>query len=384
VTLNGYLCRIILNSSRRYRGFPPVNRTRYAVVIWSCIVAIYAQHVAKGYSPLVARQVEMKLPNWPECLNGYKIALLSDTHIGPAIGRQNVMEVVELVQKQNAQLILLAGDIADGPPSMRAKAVEPLTQLRAADGVYYVTGNHDYMHGSTGHDWIRWFHESGSVEPMINKKVVLPKVPPSECGGEINTFQLLGVPDYTANPDFDKVWNTTRSEDGPTVLLSHQPNQWRSARKAGVDLQVSGHTHGGHWFPWTGMVYLCNVAIAGKALWPPTQSQLYITDGVFAWGARLRLPTSDNAVDILTLSRLPENEELEFPWDFGSLIGGLTATAIVMMGFGIVSATRRGISWTAFCYSLGLTAVAYVWRHLWWNHAEALLIRFAHHNNIDN
>ena len=217
--LFGYMLRIIINSSRRYRGVKPVDKVTYAKFMWAFIFAMWAQHVGKGNTAIVTHEFTLEVPNWPECLNGYKVVLFSDTHIGPAVGKTAVDELASLVEQQDAQLILMAGDIADGPPKMRAKSVDPLLRLNAPDGVYYVTGNHDYMHGSTGEDWISYFHSSENIEPLINRKVILPKNPPS-CGDDeddVSTFQLLGVPDFTANPNLRKVWNTTNSQEGPTV-----------------------------------------------------------------------------------------------------------------------------------------------------------------------
>ena len=290
----------------------------------------------------VAHEVDLHLPNWPECLNGYKVALVADTHIGPVVGRSEVEELVSLVAYQDAQLILLAGDVADGPPEKRARAVEPLLKLNAEDGVYYVTGNHDYLHGSKGQDWVDFFREGGVIEPLMNGKVVLPKIPVSNCGGRENqsTFQLLGVPDFEANPDLETVWNSTKSSDGPTMLLAHRPNQWKSARDLGVDLQLSGHTHGGHWFPVAGLVYLTNEAMAGRSVWPPTNSQLYTSHGVFGWGPRIRMLTSDNSISILRIHRLPDGESVPLPFvheSYSNWIGYLSLNGMLVILAGYMS-----------------------------------------------
>jgi predicted MPP superfamily phosphohydrolase len=251
---------------------------------------------------------------------------------------------VALVAQQDADLILLAGDVADGPPDKRGRAVEPLRKLSAADGVYYVTGNHDYIHGSTGQDWVDFFYDGGVIEPLTNEKVVLPKNRNSKCGtqDEQGTFQLLGVPDYTANPALEKLWMNTNTSDGPTVLLAHQPNQWTLARELGVDLQLSGHTHGGHWFPAAGFIYLCNAAMAGKSVWLPTMSQIYVSDGAFGWGPRIRMVTSDNSISVLTISRLLDGQTLSLPpllsyESYSTWIAYLSLSAVLMIFWEIIT-----------------------------------------------
>jgi predicted MPP superfamily phosphohydrolase len=345
--LFGHMIRTNLNTSRRYRDLKPIDKPTYAKFVWYVVFALWAQHVGKGMLPPVAHEVDLHLPNWPQCLNGYKVVLVADTHIGPVVGRSDVEELVSLVAQQDAQLILLAGDVADGPPEMRAKAVEPLLKLNAADGVYFVTGNHDYIHGSTGQDWVNFFHEGGVIEPLMNEKVVLPRTQVRNCGAqdEQSTFQLLGVPDLETNPDLETVWKSTIPSDGPTLLLAHRPNQWKSARELGVDLQLSGHTHGGHALPVAGFIYLANEAIAGRSVWPPTNSQLYISHGVFGWGPRIRMVTSDNSISVLRLHRLPDGHSLSLPSvhdSYSTLVGYLSLNAMLVIFLGYMSSCLAG------------------------------------------
>jgi predicted MPP superfamily phosphohydrolase len=226
-----------------------------------------------------ARVVDTEIPiaDLPEALHGFSIVQISDVHVGATIKRAYVQAIVDAVNALDADAIAVTGDIVDGSVRDLAHHVEPLSQLRARHGAFFVTGNHEYYSGEA--QWTREFRRLG-LTVLLNQHVVLSH-------GEA-TLVFAGVTDYGAHH-----FNPAHRSDPAAalagapqaharILLAHQPRSAPAAAAAGFDLQLSGHTHGGQFWPWNHFVRFQQPYTAGlhrlNALW------IYISRGTGYWG----------------------------------------------------------------------------------------------------
>jgi uncharacterized protein len=230
--------------------------------------------VLQARRPRVVR-VTVPITGLPRDLEGFRIVQLSDLHVGPTLKRRFVERVVATANALDADILALTGDLADGfVPELR-REVAPLAALAARYGKFYVSGNHDYYWDAPG--WTREVERLGLSVLHHAHRVVRQ-----------GTARLLvaGVPDLSVPSD-----PATALRDAPAsdvrVLLAHQPRSAFAARAAGFDLQLSGHTHGGQYFPFNLLVRLFQPFVAGlhrlEAMW------LYVSRGTGYWGPPLRL-----------------------------------------------------------------------------------------------
>lgn len=241
--------------------------------------------------------VEVPLRGLPAALHGFTVAQISDIHVGPTIKTRYLRAIVEKVNGLNADMVAVTGDLVDGSVPELAHHVAPLADLKSAHGTYFVTGNHEYYSGASA--WIRELDRLG-VRVLMNEHVVL------RHGGAL--LVVAGVADYSAH-HFDK---SHRSDphaaiagapaDAPIrMLLAHQPRSAAAASDAGFQLQLSGHTHGGQFFPWNFFVRFQQPFTAGlhrlKDLW------VYTSRGTGYWGPPKRFGAPS---EITCLRLVPE------------------------------------------------------------------------------
>lgn len=227
--------------------------------------------------------VEVPLPGLPPALEGFTIAQISDVHVGPTIRRDFLNGIVQTVNSLKVDLVAITGDLVDGSVEQLAAQVEPLSQLRARHGAYFVTGNHEYYSGAGA--WIVELRRLG-LHVLLNEHVLLTH------GGA--RLLLAGVTDYSAyrfdpahRSDPEAALAGAPPDLRPRLLLAHQPRTAAAAANAGFDLQLSGHTHGGQFWPWNLFVRLQQPFTAGLhrlgRLW------VYTSRGSGYWGPPKRL-----------------------------------------------------------------------------------------------
>ena len=226
-------------------------------------------------------EVEVRVRGLPQALSGFTIAQISDIHVGPTIKRDFVEAIVKRVNALGADMVAITGDLVDGSVRELAAHTEPLGALTSRHGTYVVTGNHEYYSGV--HGWVRELRRLGA-RVLLNEHVLL-----EHDGG---TLVLAGVTDYSAH-HFDA---SHRSDpqgaiagapgDAIKVLLAHQPRSAAAAAQAGYHLQLSGHTHGGQFWPWNHFVRLQQPFTAG--LEKLGEMWLYISRGTGYWGPPMR------------------------------------------------------------------------------------------------
>jgi predicted MPP superfamily phosphohydrolase len=235
---------------------------------------------ARGEHEVV--DVEVRLAKLPPALDGFSIVQLSDLHVGMTIGRDFVERVVARANALDGDLIALTGDLVDGPVADLIDDVAPLGQLRARHGVFAITGNHEYYAGVDA--WIAAISKLG-IRYLRNERVAIER---DRAG-----FDLAGVDDYGADRYEGHGEDIPRALAGrdptrPVVLLAHQPRQVHHAVEHGVDLQLSGHTHGGQIWPWHYAVKLQQGGLlAGR--YDIDETVLYVSRGCGYWGPPVRL-----------------------------------------------------------------------------------------------
>jgi predicted MPP superfamily phosphohydrolase len=226
------------------------------------------------------RVVEIDIPvlHLPEALHGFSIAQISDVHVGPTIKRGFVAGIVARVNDMKADLIAVTGDLVDGSVQQLSAHTAPLAGLTARHGVFFVTGNHEYYSGERA--WTAEIRRLG-LTVLKNEHVVLKH--------DGASLVLAGVTDLSAH-HFDAAQHSdpqaalrgAPESAGARILLAHQPNSAAGAAAAGFDLQISGHTHGGQFWPWNLFVGYFQPFSAGlyrlKDLW------IYVSRGTGYWG----------------------------------------------------------------------------------------------------
>ncbi|MFE1826748.1 metallophosphoesterase [Streptomyces yangpuensis] len=222
------------------------------------------------------RRVQVPLAKLPRAAHGFRIAVVSDVHLGPVLGRAHAQRIVDTVNRTQPDLIAIVGDLVDGSVPDLGPAAEPLRGLTARHGSFFVTGNHEYFSGAE--QWVEHVRELG-LTPLENARRALPH------------FDLAGVNDVQgeregSGPDFRAALGD-RDRTRAAVLLAHQPVVIHDAVKHGVDLQLSGHTHGGQLWPGEYLAELANPTVAGLERYGDTQ--LYVSRGAGAWGPPVRV-----------------------------------------------------------------------------------------------
>jgi predicted MPP superfamily phosphohydrolase len=231
----------------------------------------------------VVRRVPVTLTNLDPALDGLRIVTFSDAHLSATYGGRRFERVVDLVNEQRPDVVAIVGDLVDGGVDELREEVAPLADLVSEQGVYFVTGNHEYFVDTRA--WMRHLPTLG-VEVLRNERVAIRRGSASFdlAGIDDRTAAASGVPGHGAN--LDRALDG-RDERRPVVLLAHQPVMVEQAGAAGVDLQVSGHTHGGQLWPFDYVIRLDQPAVEGLS--QQGRTQLYVTSGAGYWGPPMRI-----------------------------------------------------------------------------------------------
>jgi predicted MPP superfamily phosphohydrolase len=237
--------------------------------------------VVHGLAPVAVNRVRVAIDRLSRAKAGYRIVQITDLHVGPTIGRAFVEGIVARVNALKPDLIAITGDLVDGSVEALTEHVAPLANLQARDGAFFVTGNHEYYSGADA--WIAHLGSLG-VRVLRNEHVQIG-------GGE--GFDLAGIDDASSHglahghgPDLRKAL-AGRDASRACVLLAHQPRGIELADGLGVDLQLSGHTHGGQMIPWNFLVRLQQPFVAG--LHKLARAQIYVSRGTGYWGPPMRV-----------------------------------------------------------------------------------------------
>ena len=250
---------------------------------------LYAAAVLSGVAGVLnagwtrIRRITVRLENLPETWRGRTAALVSDLHLGHIRNGSFLRRIVAKVMRENPDAVFLAGDLYDGTAIDAAKAAEPLRDLHAPQGTYFVAGNHEQFGDDSR--YLQAVSNAG-VRVLHNEKV------------DADQLQIVGVPYNQASRDehFQKVLRQIGVDrNRASILLTHAPDRPHIAEREGISLQVSGHTHVGQFYPWTWMArriyrqFVYGLSRIGKML-------VYTSSGAGTWGPPLRLGSSPEIV----------------------------------------------------------------------------------------
>jgi predicted MPP superfamily phosphohydrolase len=275
-------------------GGPARYRVAAAVVTLIALVLLIWGYAEAMRVPRV-RRVEVALPRLGPGLDGLRLVLLTDTHYGPIDRARWSRGVTEVVNTLDADVVAHTGDIADGEVAQRREQAAPLGDVRAALARVYVTGNHEYFSGAQ-----RWVEHMASLgwEALHNRHVLV------ERGGD--QLIVAGVDDRTAagsgipGHHADHEAALAGADPGlPVLLLAHQPQQVAGAVAHDVDLQLSGHTHGGQIWPFHYLVRTDQPSLQGLSR-HGGRTQLYTSRGTGFWGPPFRI-FAPSEITLLTL-----------------------------------------------------------------------------------
>lgn len=238
-------------------------------------------------------EVDVPIKNLSPDLEGYRVAQISDLHVGPTIGADFARMVVDTVNSLEPDLVALTGDMVDGSVEHLSSGVAPLADLKATNGVFFVTGNHEYYSGVRA--WCGKMADLGA-RVLLNEHHLIER-------GD-GRLLIAGVTDLSAGRMVPSHKSDPAAalagapEHDVRILLAHQPNSCRAAERHGFDLQLSGHTHGGQLFPWNLLVRFAHVFDRG--LHPFGAGWVYVNTGTGYWGPPMRVGVQSE----ITLLRL--------------------------------------------------------------------------------
>jgi predicted MPP superfamily phosphohydrolase len=279
-TLAGELVRPLLVAA----GMPDPLRARVVALVvlgWTVVILGWGAYRALG--PVPVRTREVRIDGLGPGLDGLRIVQITDTHLGPFLSRRWATRITGQVTALDADVLAHTGDLVDGSLDVRRHQVEPLGAATARDARVFITGNHEYYSGAR--EWTDYMSSLGWTV-LRNRHVVVRRGADAlvVAGIDDRTAAASGVPGHGA--DLDAALDGAPT-GAPVVLLAHQPRQVLGALGR-VDLQLSGHTHGGQLWPFGYLVRLDQPTLAGLSRHGP-RTQLYTSRGTGFWGPPFRI-----------------------------------------------------------------------------------------------
>jgi predicted MPP superfamily phosphohydrolase len=268
---------LVANPSRR--GFL-INSMNYGILATAALSTGYG--IAEARRTPAIKELPVVIPHLPQEFEGLRIVQITDLHVSPTFGRSDVEKIVAVVNSLEADIVALTGDLVDGTVEQIGYDVAPLRQIRSALGNYFVTGNHEYYSGVI--EWIPKIEQLG-FSVLLNEHRIITR---GRAG-----LLLAGVTDYSGGNFFASHRSDPQKalqaapEAVIKILLAHQPRSIFRAARAGYDFQISGHTHGGQFFPWNFVIGLLQPYVSG--LHTHENTQIYVSRGTGYWGPPVRV-----------------------------------------------------------------------------------------------
>jgi predicted MPP superfamily phosphohydrolase len=245
-------------------------------------VGLTAIGVASARRRAAIVDVTVPIVGLPAVLEGFTIAQITDVHVGPTIKRAYIDAIVDGVNSIDADMVAVTGDVVDGTVGELRDHIAPFARLKGKHGVFFCTGNHEYYSGAD--EWVAELQRLG-LRTLHNEHVVV------DHGGAV--VVIAGVTDFNAHQVIVEHRSDPKAavrgapEQAVKILLAHQPRSCREAAECGIHLQLSGHTHGGQFFPWNFFVRLQQPFTAGldrfQDMW------VYTSRGTGYWGPPVRV-----------------------------------------------------------------------------------------------
>jgi uncharacterized protein len=272
-----------------------MNSLNMAVMGTSGALTLYGFFQARNIPEI--KNISVYFPQLPRSLEGFRIVQITDVHVGPTLKRKFVEGIVNQISVLNPDAIVVTGDLVDGNVEYLRHDTFPLSELYAPFGRYFVTGNHEYYSGV--HQWLEEIDRLGFTV-LINEHRVIKK-------GD-GSILMAGVTDIRMGRHFREHESSPQKAiaDSPLcdlkILLAHQPSSIFEASNAGFDFQISGHTHGGQYFPANIVFEPFHLYISGLHMHDKTW--IYVSSGTGYWGPPLRIGVPSE-ITLFTLTSYP-------------------------------------------------------------------------------
>ncbi|KAL6723100.1 hypothetical protein Aduo_018141 [Ancylostoma duodenale] len=278
------------------------NRHAYTYLSLLCALLFILGGLYATLSDPVYTKVSVPLRNLH---NGdVKVVLLTDLHIGPTVGQKRMKKIVELTNKLNPDIVAISGDLADGFVRDLEGAANPLCSLKSKHGVYFATGNHEYMHGNV-EEWFAYLEKCNVTVLHNSQKRILMENGDRMCIA--GTDDLFAARAHFPGHGMDAQRAVVGCHPGDaTVMLAHQPNAAQlmlddPVVSKRVDLILSGHTHGGQMYLFVPVIYLVNAfarSVRGLYYHEPTGVYVYVSAGVNYFGPPIKMFGACEIIDI--------------------------------------------------------------------------------------
>lgn len=267
---------------------PPTGESRKDFllrIINPSILGLTATITGYGYTEALSdwavEKVSVPIPNLPEELKNLKIVQISDIHVGPTIKRDTIERLVDKVNSLDPDLIAITGDLVDGSVLSLRNDVEPLSRLKSKFGSFFCTGNHEYYSGAIS--WTRELQRLG-ITVLLNESKVIQVSNKNILISGVTDYRAGSIlPEHETNPEACLV---NQPECDLKILLAHQPKSIFRSHKLGFHIQLSGHTHGGQYFPGNILIHLFQEYV--KGLYKHGDTWLYVNRGTGYWGPPIR------------------------------------------------------------------------------------------------
>jgi len=256
------------------------NQVRLASASIGAAVVVAAMGVLMANQQPVVITTQFDVPG---DFSRYRVVQLSDLHIGPTLGRSFAADLTRVVNGLRPDLIVITGDMVDGSVKELESEVAPLKALAAGDGVVFILGNHEYLSGVA--PWLEHVKSYG-WRVLRNARLSLPRL------------DVVGLDDFWESPKSPDGL-VTRSPGRPLLFVAHQPQAFSDACRAGVDVALAGHTHGGQIFPLGIWERLQQGYLAGS--YNCGRTHLYVSSGAGYWGPPMRIG-SRNEISVIELT----------------------------------------------------------------------------------
>jgi predicted MPP superfamily phosphohydrolase len=281
--------RIALDPSRREFL---MQTTNLAVIGVAGALTGYGVYQARRRPGIV--EITIPIPRLPAAFVGFRIVQITDIHAGLTVKRDWIETVAAQVRELSPDLIAFTGDLADGSVEYLREHVAPLADLTAPAGKFFVTGNHEYYSGAEA--WVEEARRMGYTVLVNEHELVSRSGSSIVVAGVTDTSGGTFLPHHASDPG--KAVAGAPS-DAVKILLAHQPRSLYAALPLGFDLQISGHTHGGQFFPWNLLATLGQPYISG--LHKQENTWVYVSRGTGYWGPPVRL-AARSEISVITLT----------------------------------------------------------------------------------
>jgi predicted MPP superfamily phosphohydrolase len=282
--------KFVIKNDVAIRLWENVYMNGLLAVILTIVICIYGYFHAKN---IVTKTYNVTIEKQVSNMKNLKIVFFSDTHVGSLIKIPQFDKLLEKINKLDADIILVGGDIYDEGTSPKEKEFfyDTLKSMKSKYGIYYVGGNHEHGH-------FRGANNAGIKKIFASLKNSGVQVLEDQAVFVRDSFYIIGRKELFSNPNRAKISTLVEEIDKkyPIILLDHQPVDFKGAKESGIDLMFSGHTHGGQIFPIGILSNIFSSNELGYGYKRYGNFQVIVSSGAGVWGVPMRVGTNSEIV----------------------------------------------------------------------------------------